>query len=96
MLAKAVGISLWSVQRILEAYHLAPHLIRTFKLSNDPKFADNLTTNRAKLGSGNLFIVIAALDAPISRRSLRPEGSSLAFRVTCNQAKRSRWSSSPR
>src|SRR5262249_32664483 len=42
MLAKAVGISLRSVQRILEAHHLAPHRIRTFKLSNDPKFADKL------------------------------------------------------
>jgi hypothetical protein len=26
------------VQRILEAHQLAPHRIRTFKLSNDPKF----------------------------------------------------------
>ena len=42
MLAKAVGISLRSVQRILEAHHLAPHRIKTFKLSNDPKFADKL------------------------------------------------------
>src|SRR5262249_15304582 len=29
-------------QRILEAHQLAPHRIRTFKLSNDPKFADKL------------------------------------------------------
>jgi ABC transporter substrate binding protein len=42
MLAKAVGISLRSVQRILEAHQLAPHRIRTFKLSNDPKFAEKL------------------------------------------------------
>jgi transposase len=41
-LAKAVGISLRSVQRILEAHQLAPHRIRTFKLSNDPKFAEKL------------------------------------------------------
>ena len=31
-----------SVQRILEAHQLAPHRIRTFKLSNDPKFAEKL------------------------------------------------------
>jgi Winged helix-turn helix len=37
-----VGISLRSVQRILEAHQLAPHRIRTFKLSNDPKFAEKL------------------------------------------------------
>ena len=30
------------MQRILEAHQLAPHRIRTFKLSNDPKFADKL------------------------------------------------------
>src|SRR5262245_25245190 len=39
MLAKVAGVSLRSVQRILEAHQLAPHRIRTFKLSNDPKFA---------------------------------------------------------
>ena len=42
MLAKAAGVSLGSVQRIVEAYQLAPHRIRTFKLSNDPKFAEKL------------------------------------------------------
>jgi transposase len=36
------GISLRSVQRILEAHQLAPHRVRTFKLSNDPKFAEKL------------------------------------------------------
>ena len=42
MLARAAGVSLRSVQRILEAHQLAPHRIRTFKLSNDPKFAEKL------------------------------------------------------
>jgi transposase len=42
MLAKAAGVSLRSVQRILEAHQLAPHRIRTFKLSNDPNFAEKL------------------------------------------------------
>ena len=41
-LAKAVGVSLRSVQRILEAHQLAPHRIRTFKLSKDPEFAAKL------------------------------------------------------
>src|SRR4030088_2881440 len=41
-LAKAVGVSLRSVQRILEAHQLAPHRIRTFKLSKDPEFAEKL------------------------------------------------------
>ncbi len=42
MLAKAAGVSLRSVQRILAAHQLAPHRIRTFKLSTDPKFAEKL------------------------------------------------------
>ncbi len=41
-LAKAAGISLRSVQRILEAHRLAPHRVKTFKLSRDPKFAEKL------------------------------------------------------
>ena len=42
MLAKAAGVSLRSVQRILEAHQLAPHRIRTFKLSTDPQFGERL------------------------------------------------------
>ena len=38
-MAKVAGVSLTSVQRIWRAHGLAPHRIRTFKLSNDPKFA---------------------------------------------------------
>ena len=35
-------MSLRSVQRILEAHQLAPHRIRTFKLSKDPEFVEKL------------------------------------------------------
>jgi transposase len=42
MLAKVAGVSLRSVQRILKAHQLAPHRVRTFKLSKDPKFAEKL------------------------------------------------------
>lgn len=38
-MAKAVGLSLRTVQRIWEAHRLQPHRIRTFKRSNDPAFA---------------------------------------------------------
>ena len=38
-MAKAAGISLRSVQRIWAAHGLQPHRVRTFKLSNDAKFA---------------------------------------------------------
>src|SRR6188472_678637 len=42
-MAKAAGISLRSVQRIWAAHGLQPHRVRTFKLSNDPKFAAGLS-----------------------------------------------------
>jgi transposase/transposase-like protein len=41
-MAKAVGISLRSVQRIWEAHRLQPHRVRTFKRSRDPQFTEKL------------------------------------------------------
>ena len=41
-MAKAVGISQSSVQRIWKAHGLQPHRVRNFKLSKDPKFAEKL------------------------------------------------------
>jgi hypothetical protein len=39
-MAKAVGLSLRTVQRIWQANRLQPHRLRTFKRSNDPAFAE--------------------------------------------------------
>jgi transposase len=39
MMAKAVGISISSVQRIWRVHGLQPHRVRQFKLSTDPEFA---------------------------------------------------------
>ena len=41
-MAKVAGISHTSVQRIWKAHGLKPHLTRTFKLSNDPKFTEKV------------------------------------------------------
>jgi transposase len=41
-LAKAVGLSHTSVQRIWAAHGLKPHLVKTFKLSNDKQFVDKV------------------------------------------------------
>jgi transposase len=41
-MAKAVGIAASSVQKIWQAHGLKPHLVRSFKLSNDPAFAEKL------------------------------------------------------
>jgi transposase len=41
-MAKAVGVSPATVQRVWSSRGLKPHLVRTFKLSNDPKFEEKL------------------------------------------------------
>ena len=41
-MAKVQGISRMAVQRIWAAHDLKPHLVRTFKLSNDPQFVEKL------------------------------------------------------
>ena len=41
-MAKAVNLSLRTIQRIWEAHRLQPHPIRTFKRSNDPAFAEKV------------------------------------------------------
>ena len=41
-MAKTIGISLRSVQRIWQAHKLQPHRIRTFKRCDDPEFAGKL------------------------------------------------------
>jgi transposase len=42
-MAKAQGVSPASVQRIWDAHGLKPHRVKTFKLSNDPRFTEKLT-----------------------------------------------------
>jgi hypothetical protein len=42
MLTKAAGEPAFGATHPLGAHQLAPHRIRSFKLSNDPKFAEKL------------------------------------------------------
>jgi transposase len=42
MMAKAVGVSVSSVQRIWRVHGLQPHRVRMFKLSKDPEFTTKL------------------------------------------------------
>jgi transposase len=42
-MAERTGVSEATVRRIWRAHGLKPHLSRTFKVSNDPQFADKLT-----------------------------------------------------
>ena len=48
-MAKAVGISVSSVQRIWRAHGLQPHRLRQFKLSNDPNFGGQAARCRRPL-----------------------------------------------
>jgi transposase len=41
-MARAVGLSYTSVQRIWKAHELKPHLVKTFKLSNDQRFVEKV------------------------------------------------------
>ena len=41
-MAKRVGVSKDTVQRVWSARGLKPHLVKTFKLSNDPRFEEKL------------------------------------------------------
>jgi transposase len=41
-MAKGTGISEATVRRIWHAHGLKPHLVKTFKVSNDPQFAEKL------------------------------------------------------
>ncbi len=41
-MAKKAGVSKDTVQRVWAARGLKPHLVKTFKLSNDPKFEEKL------------------------------------------------------
>jgi hypothetical protein len=41
-MAAAMGLSEASVRRIWHAHGLKPHMVESFKLSNDPRFAEKL------------------------------------------------------
>jgi transposase len=42
LMAKYAGITTWQVRQIWEAANLKPHRIQTFKISNDPLFAEKV------------------------------------------------------
>jgi transposase len=42
LMAKAAGITTWQVRQIWSAADLKPHRLKTFKISNDPEFAEKV------------------------------------------------------
>ena len=84
-MAKAVGISASSVQAIWKAHGLKPHLVATFKLSNDPRFAEKVEDKmRQKAMSPatirEAFKVISAADKVFS--SVSKAGKQLMEDIT--------------
>lgn len=41
-MAKYAGITTWQVRQIWEAADLTPHRIKSFKISNDPQYAEKV------------------------------------------------------
>jgi len=72
-MAKAVGLSLRTVQRIWQAHHLQPHRIRTFKRSNDPAFAEKVEDIVGLYMHPPAHAVVLSIDEkPRSKRSTEP------------------------
>ncbi len=42
LMAKAAGVTTWQVRQIWDSADLKPHRLKTFKISNDPQFADKV------------------------------------------------------
>src|SRR5947207_4735489 len=84
-MAKAIGISVGSVQRIWRAHKLQPHRLRTFKRSRDPSFAAKLTDivglyaadrNRPRKQVERARIVLASADQHSAQRVAQSIGVS--------------------
>jgi hypothetical protein len=42
LMAKHAGVTCWQVQQIWQAADLKPHRLKTFKIINDPDFAEKV------------------------------------------------------
>jgi transposase len=52
LMAKCAKITVWQVQKIWETADLKPHRLKTFKISNDPQFADKVLRRRLETTEG--------------------------------------------
>ena len=72
-MAKAVSVSVSSVQRIWRAHGLQPHRVRQFKLSQDPAFVDKLRDVVGLYVDPPAHAVVLSVDEKSqSRRSTEP------------------------
>jgi transposase len=100
MMAKAVGVSVSSVQRIWRAHGLQPHRVRQFKLSKDPNFAAKLCDIVGLYVNPPAHAIVPSVDEKAkSRRSIAPspacrsrKGVPGPWRMTTNATERQRCS----
>ena len=69
-MAKAVGLAVSTVQSIWKAHGLAPHRWRSFKLPNDPAFADKLTDIVGPYAGPPAHAVILSVDEKSQMQAL--------------------------
>ena len=81
-MAKAAGLSEKSVRRIWHKHGLKPHLSRTFKVSNDPEFAEKL---EAIIGLRSGGLPVAGLSRPETRARIALQGMDAAPSATPEQ-----------
>jgi transposase len=81
LMAKAAGITTWQVRQVWNAADLKPHRLKTFKISNDPNFAEKVVDvvglymnppENALVLSVDEKTQIQALDRTQPRLPLRP------------------------
>ena len=72
-MAKAMGLSLRTIQRIWAAHKLQPHRIRTFKRSNDPDFAAKLDDVVGLYMNPPRHAAVVSIDEKSQIQALRPD-----------------------
>src|SRR5450756_915852 len=79
-MAKAVGVSPATVQRIWSGRGLKPHLVKTFKLSNDPQFEEKLIDVVGLYLNPPENAVVLCMDEKTSRKALDRTQASLPLK----------------
>src|SRR3546814_20925009 len=94
MMAKEIGISVSSVQRIWRAHGLQPHRVRQFKLSNDPQFVEKLRDVVGLYVDSPAHAIVLSPDEKSQIQALDGTQRSESRRVgkECVGQCRSRWS----
>src|SRR5664280_2936246 len=79
-MAKAVGVSPATVPRIWSGRGLKPHLVKTFKLSNDPRFEEKLIDVVGLYLNPAENVVVLCMDAKTSVQALDRTQASLPMK----------------